>query len=128
MDEMHMSGAEQITRILYRIGALIVLLLCSSAATRADLDAYIKRPEPAYKWEKRGEQKLQGGTVYDLHLVSQTWQGIVWEHRLQIFMPDHAEVPEFLYAAEYRRQWRGAGRYPRSGGLQCHRRAICNSL
>src|SRR5205823_5996119 len=31
----------------------------------------------------------------DLHLVSQTWQGINWEHRLQIFRPDKVVHPRF---------------------------------
>ncbi|HZP83830.1 MAG TPA: PhoPQ-activated protein PqaA family protein [Chthonomonadaceae bacterium] len=61
----------------------------------ADLDAYLKRPEPAYKWEKRSETTVNGGTVTDLHLVSQVWQGITWEHRLQIFRPAHVAHPEF---------------------------------
>ncbi len=81
-------------RFLTRLCAALVLLIWAGAA-HADLDSYIKRPEPVYKWEKRGEQKLQGGTAYDLHLVSQTWQGIVWEHRLQIFVPEHPTYPHF---------------------------------
>ena len=64
-------------------------------AARADLAAYLARPEPAYKWEKRGETRLPGGTVYDLHLVSQTWQGGNWEHRLQILRPDTITHPDF---------------------------------
>jgi PhoPQ-activated pathogenicity-related protein len=33
--------------------------------------------------------------VYDLHLVSQTWQGANWEHRVQIFRPDKVAYPDF---------------------------------
>ncbi len=80
--------------LLRRACAVMVLLLWAGVA-HADLDSYIKRPESVYKWEKRGEQKMQGGTVYDLHLVSQTWQGLVWEHRLQIFMPERPKYPHF---------------------------------
>ena len=64
-------------------------------AARADLDAFLKKPEPAYRWEKRGEQEIDGCRIYDLHLVSQVWQGITWEHRLQIFRPEKLEHPEF---------------------------------
>ena len=56
--------------------------------SRADLDGYLSKPEAVYKWEKTAEKKLEGGTEIDLHLVSQTWQGGVWEHRLVIFRPD----------------------------------------
>src|SRR5262249_42152965 len=66
-----------------------------SFPARADFAAYLKKPEPVYRWEKRGETKVEGGTVYDLHLVSQTWQGVVWEHRLQIFRPEKLSHPHF---------------------------------
>jgi PhoPQ-activated pathogenicity-related protein len=76
--------------------ALMTLLVALSAAeARASLDAYLSRPEPAFRWEKRGEQVIDGCTVYDLHLVSQVWQGITWEHRLQIFRPEKVEYPRF---------------------------------
>ncbi len=76
------------------------LLLCLalfglSAPCRADLDSYFKKPEAVYKWEKSGEKKVDGGTVIDLHLVSQTWQGHVWEHRLMIFRPDKMVRTDF---------------------------------
>lgn len=65
-----------------------VLLVCLTASAQADLKAYLSRPEAAYRWEKRGVHTVEGGKVYDLHLVSQTWQGITWDHRLQLYYPD----------------------------------------
>lgn len=70
-------------------------LLCLAAPGRADLDGYLRRPEPACRWEKTGEQKLDGCTITELHLVSQVWQGITWEHKVQIFRPDGVRNPEF---------------------------------
>ena len=70
-----------------RIVLTIALVQLFPAASRADLQAYFKKPEPVYTWEKRGEETRDGCKIYDLHMVSQTWQGIVWEHRLQIFRP-----------------------------------------
>src|SRR5438552_2121361 len=61
----------------------------------ADLDAFFKKPEPAYRWEKQSETEIDGCKVYDLHLTSQVWQGITWEHRLQIFRPAKLAHPEF---------------------------------
>lgn len=51
------------------------------------LQKYVARAEPAYKWELRGKQSVGGGTIYDLHLVSQVWQEIPWEHQLQVYQP-----------------------------------------
>jgi PhoPQ-activated pathogenicity-related protein len=65
------------------------------AAAAGGLDGYFQRPEPAYKWVKRGEVKRDGCTIYDLQLVSQVWQGITWSHRLQIFRPDKLTYPGF---------------------------------
>jgi PhoPQ-activated pathogenicity-related protein len=56
--------------------------------------AYVQKPDAGYAWEKRYESKNNLGTVVDLHLVSQVWQGIRWEHRLQVFVPVDAGFPE----------------------------------
>ncbi|HVF10306.1 MAG TPA: PhoPQ-activated protein PqaA family protein, partial [Abditibacteriaceae bacterium] len=72
----------------------------------AALDAYIARPEPAYKWEKvtvaPGNNAAGGGfmealtggaTVSEIKVTSQEWQGIVWTHRVQIFRPAKVKFP-----------------------------------
>ena len=61
---------------------------------RADLLEYVGRPDPAYKWEKRSEKQADFGTITDLHLTSQVWQGITWEHRLQVFRPKTLAFPD----------------------------------
>src|SRR2546423_445700 len=77
------------------VAVLIALFVPVCVPVRADLAAYFKKPEPAYKWDKRGEQDINGVKVYDLHLVSQVWQGITWEHRLMIFRPEKLDYPNF---------------------------------
>jgi PhoPQ-activated pathogenicity-related protein len=67
------------------------LLLCGAA--RADLLNYVHRADKVYRWEKRSEIKKPQGTVYDLFMVSQQWQGMVWEHRIQVFAPNKVEFP-----------------------------------
>ena len=78
-------------RLTLFVSAVIWLGALSSA--RADFAAYLAKPEPAYRWEKKDERALTGGKVYELHLVSQTWQGITWEHRLQLFVPSEMTAP-----------------------------------
>jgi PhoPQ-activated pathogenicity-related protein len=53
----------------------------------AALFKYVKAEDPAYRWELKGSQKLDAGTIYDLALISQEWQGIPWDHQLQVYVP-----------------------------------------
>jgi PhoPQ-activated pathogenicity-related protein len=70
-----------------------VQIVTATVAGRADLAAYLKKPDDVFKWEKRKQETRSNGTVYDLHLVSQVWQGITWEHRVQVFLPKRIEYP-----------------------------------
>ncbi|MFM7321427.1 MAG: PhoPQ-activated pathogenicity-related family protein [Armatimonadota bacterium] len=65
------------------------------ASARADFHEYLARPEPDYAWEKKGERRAGAGTIHELHLTSQKWQGEIWTHRLQLFVPDKVERPDF---------------------------------
>jgi PhoPQ-activated pathogenicity-related protein len=67
--------------------ALTVLL--TAAPAPAGLPEYVARPEPAFAWSvrERVQETIPPGTVYDIKLTSQTWQGITWEHRLMVYQP-----------------------------------------
>jgi PhoPQ-activated pathogenicity-related protein len=54
---------------------------------RADLLGYVKKADPSFAWKLNKTLKHPQGTVYDLHLVSQKWKGITWEHQLQVYQP-----------------------------------------
>lgn len=67
-------------------------VLCCPAFVTADeipdgLRKYVARPEAVYRWELKSKLERGSNTVFDLHLVSQDWQGIVWEHQLQVYQP-----------------------------------------
>ncbi len=64
------------------------------APARADLDAYIKKDDPAFSWTQEGTDKLPGGTVYNIKLVSQEWQGITWQHQLRVIEPEVLTFPD----------------------------------
>jgi PhoPQ-activated pathogenicity-related protein len=55
----------------------------------ADLEQFIRKPEPAFAWKQNGKTRHEpaGDLIYDLHFVSQTWQGNNWQHQLQIYQP-----------------------------------------
>src|SRR5262249_40373386 len=72
--------------------ALCVALLAGLLPTaRADLREYLKKEEPAYSWKLEKNDTLANGKVYTLNLVSQTWQGITWEHKLVILQPNNVK-------------------------------------
>src|SRR5262249_40296430 len=67
--------------------ASCTLVLLAAGPAAADLPGYVRKPEPAFAWKLQGKSGTPLGTVYDLHLVSQVWQGITWEHGLQVYVP-----------------------------------------
>ena len=69
----------------------LIFALCAAAEARADLFEYVSRAEPDYRWELRGTKTLPQGTIYDLHVVSQVWQGIRWEHQVQVYQPQNVK-------------------------------------
>src|SRR5262245_53028710 len=75
------------------LSAALALLAAAAwaGAARADLPEYLKKPEPAYSWKLKEKIDHPQGTVYDLRLVSQTWEDITWEHQLQVYQPKGVE-------------------------------------
>jgi PhoPQ-activated pathogenicity-related protein len=53
-----------------------------------DLKAYVDSPDSSYRWESLSTTRLKHGSLHDLRLVSQTWQGIEWQHRVHVYLPD----------------------------------------
>jgi PhoPQ-activated pathogenicity-related protein len=55
----------------------------------ADLEKYVRKSEAQFGWKLKDktETEQSGDRIYDLQFVSQTWQGITWEHQLQVYQP-----------------------------------------
>lgn len=68
-----------------------------AAPARTPLYDYVERPEPKYSWKLvKKSANPQGGKNWQLHMVSQEWQGILWEHDLQVFEPKELKFPDKL--------------------------------
>jgi PhoPQ-activated pathogenicity-related protein len=79
-------------------GALVCLLAFPGPpALRADLASYVKKAEPAFAWKLRKNDTTLLGKVYDLELVSQTWQGIKWNHTIQVYVPKKVKPAATLF-------------------------------
>ena len=61
-----------------------------------ELGDYVARPESAFAWRIREKRDFKLGTLYDVNLVSQTWQGIVWRHVLHICEPREVRFPRHV--------------------------------
>ncbi len=76
------------------IPAVLAALLPALAS--ADLFSYVAKADDAFKWELKSVVEKPEGKVYDLHLVSQVWQGITWEHQLQVYEPTKVQFPDLM--------------------------------
>ena len=70
----------------FLLAALAGVVLAGPA--RADLLDYVQAPDKEFHWELKQKFERPEGIIYDLHLVSQEWQGIRWEHQLQVYLPE----------------------------------------
>lgn len=57
---------------------------------------YVEREEKVFEWKLNGRQDLEQGTIYDLNLTSQEWQGIVWKHALTVCEPKQLRHPKHI--------------------------------
>jgi PhoPQ-activated pathogenicity-related protein len=79
-----------------RLLAIVSALLIGTGSAHADLFEYVKKADDSYSWKLKEKIERDDGTIYDLHLVSQTWQGIKWEHQLQIYVPKGVKPTETM--------------------------------
>ena len=81
-------------RILMVTAVIGSTLNASKAAERTPvkplttaLKRFVAEPEPQFSWKLQQRIPLETGTVYDIALTSQQWQGITWKHALFIYEP-----------------------------------------
>jgi PhoPQ-activated pathogenicity-related protein len=71
-------------------------LIASERGARADLDEYVKKPDPAFSWAQASNHQTPAGTIVSLKLTSQVWQGITWKHELTIYEPRELAFPDSM--------------------------------
>jgi PhoPQ-activated pathogenicity-related protein len=78
------------------LNALTIVLMCAPLAS-ADLWSYVKADDQAYRWEHLAQtDRADGTTVHELRVISQVWQGITWQHRLRLVIPQTPHDPPSL--------------------------------
>lgn len=64
-----------------------------TSAPPPDLTDYVRKDDKSFASKLVNKTAGDTGTVYDLDLTSQTWQGTTWTHKIQVFAPKAAKVP-----------------------------------
>ena len=75
---------------------LLAIVLFATPA-RADLGDYVRKAETAYSWKLKDKKEGAQGTTYELHLISQEWQKIKWEHALVIYQPKDVKPRDVMF-------------------------------
>jgi PhoPQ-activated pathogenicity-related protein len=83
-------------RHILAVALILGLGPAGTMAARADLFEYVAKPDPAFSWKLNDVKDAPQGKVYDLHLVSQVWEGIKWEHQIQVYEPKEIKFPDVV--------------------------------
>jgi PhoPQ-activated pathogenicity-related protein len=69
--------------------SLTAMLVASTSnlTAGAELDDYVKSPDPAFSWKQTSNHTTPAGTIHSIDLTSQVWQEITWKHELLIYEP-----------------------------------------
>lgn len=58
------------------------------------LERFVRQKDSAYSWEIQHTTKDATGTFFEIALVSQRWQNLLWKHRLLFFSPERVLFPD----------------------------------
>lgn len=64
-----------------------VTLRADEIAVPTALQEYVGKTDDSFAWKLQGKSEQALGSIYDVELTSQTWQGIVWKHVFMIYEP-----------------------------------------
>lgn len=102
-------------RLLSLFGLLVTPVLGAAApdvpAPPTDLVEYVTKKDDSFSWKLADKKEIDAGTVYEIDLVSQTWQNITWDHKLQVFVPKGAKPQQTMVL------WNQGGRPNATSGL-----------
>lgn len=67
---------------------LLIAAIATTWSAPKEFEEYLSRPDPTFGWAVRQEQPFTR-----LRLASQTWQGMLWEHDLDLVRPSRVRHP-----------------------------------
>jgi len=57
------------------------------------LAAYVAKPDDSFSWRVQRRYRDPHAEVLELHLESQTWQGVLWKHQMLVIRPNRVSDP-----------------------------------
>lgn len=72
---------------------MLAAVMACVAVLAGPLEDYVARPDTSYAWRVSGGRELEGVELVTIDLESQTWQGILWRHKLYIAKPSALRNP-----------------------------------
>lgn len=97
---------------------LLMLLSCVAATARGQdqvavspvtLKTFVETPDPHYKWEKRESGEAEGCRWTRIHMVSQQWKDVVWQHVVWMVVPNQPAQPThgllYITGGGWRPEW-----------------------
>lgn len=110
------SGAQAQTRQAVASAPVASGASGATADVTEALANYIANADHSYKWNVRQKTRLALSDCVELTLTSQTWQNIVWQHRLFLIIPDNVkDKTDALFVIEGGR-WRAEDAHPPADG------------
>lgn len=67
-----------------------------SAEVPTELKRFVASADSSFRWNVIDQYKTPDGRCWEIDLISQTWQDIVWRHRLQVFEPVQLKHPDHI--------------------------------
>lgn len=92
MDVHRPEAPQRLARVL--LAASLALAAAPTAIAAPDspperaLADYVAEPDSSYTWREHARYDVPGAEIVELRLISQTWRGIEWKHRLHLVKPD----------------------------------------
>lgn len=83
---------DNIWKVRWLSFTIIACSLIQSVAI-CDLFSYVQRHEKCFRWELKEAAEAGGVKIFRLRMVSQEWQGIEWEHGLNVYVPASLKYP-----------------------------------
>lgn len=73
-------------RLLSPFAMLLLVGPALAADVPSELTDYVNKKDNSFTWKLTDKKETDYGTIYNIDLVSQTWQDIKWDHKLQVYV------------------------------------------